>query len=141
MLFRSATAGGTLIAFKPVSGLNSLLGLNAASGTSPEGSYILVDNNTDAGKGIVGRTMQFHGIANNYSLNGATRIATIYSNATTATAFPAVTQISVGTNGGEAIAFAFDLARSVVYTRQGNPLWAAQERDGIPPIQIGRAHV
>ena len=24
----------------------------------------------------------------------------------------------------------YDLARSVIYTRQGNPAWAGQERDG-----------
>ena len=32
--------------------------------------------------------------------------------------------------GGQAAAFTYDLARSVVYTRQGNPAWAGQERDG-----------
>ena len=37
---------------------------------------------------------------------------------------------SVGANGGQAAAFTYDLARSVVYTRQGNPAWAGQERDG-----------
>ena len=42
---------------------------------------------------------------------------------------------SVGSNGGQVAAFAYDLARSVVYTRQGNPAWAGQERDGEqPPI-------
>ena len=35
-----------------------------------------------------------------------------------------------GSNGGHAAAFAFDLARSVVYTRQGNPAWAGDSRDG-----------
>lgn len=42
---------------------------------------------------------------------------------------------SVGTNGGQAVAFTYDLARSVVYTRQGNPAWAGQERDGTAPIR------
>ncbi len=42
---------------------------------------------------------------------------------------------SVGTSGGQAAAFTYDLARSVVYTRQGNPAWAAQERDGFAPIR------
>jgi hypothetical protein len=46
-----------------------------------------------------------------------------------------ITQNSVGTNGGQAAAFTFDLARSIVYTRQGNPVWAGQDRDGIPPIR------
>ena len=41
----------------------------------------------------------------------------------------------VGTHGGHAAAFTFDLARSIVYTRQGNPAWSGQERDGIAPIR------
>ena len=53
--------------------------------------------------------------------------------ASTATANPAVTLRSVGSNGGQAAAFTYDLAKSVVYTRQGNPAWAGQERDGQPP--------
>ena len=74
--------------------------------------------------------MQFHGTADRYMLNGATAVATLYSNATTATANPAVTLRWVGSSGGQAAAFTYDLARSVVYTRQGNPAWAGQERDG-----------
>ena len=87
------------------------------------------------GAGIVGDTIQFHGTADRYPLNGATAVATLYSNATTATASPAVTLRSVGANGGQAAAFTYDLARSVVYTRQGNPAWAGQERDGVRPIR------
>ncbi|HYQ91373.1 MAG TPA: Ig-like domain-containing protein, partial [Candidatus Competibacteraceae bacterium] len=39
----------------------------------------------------------------------------------------------VGT--GQAAAFTYDLATSIVYTRQGNPAWATQERDGYEPIR------
>ena len=46
----------------------------------------------------------------------------------------------VGANGGQAAAFTYDLARSVVYTRQGNPAWAGQERDGIAADPL-RRHV
>ena len=42
---------------------------------------------------------------------------------------------SVGASGGQAAAFTYDLARSVVYTRQGNPAWASQERDGVSGIR------
>lgn len=38
-----------------------------------------------------------------------------------------------GSLGGQAATFTYDLARSVVYTRQANPAWAGQERDGIAP--------
>ncbi len=40
---------------------------------------------------------------------------------------------SVGTNGGQVATFAFDLARSVIATRQGNLAWAGQDRDGATP--------
>ena len=79
--------------------------------------------------------MQFHGTADRYTLNGATSVATLYSTATTATSNPAVTLRSVGASGGQAAAFTYDLARSVVYTRQGNPAWATQERDGVAGIR------
>src|SRR5262249_20186965 len=85
---------------------------------------------------IVNQTIQYHGTADRYTLAGATQVATLYTNATQATANPAVTVRSVGTNGGQAAAFTFDLARSIVYTRQGNPLWAGQERDGEEPLVI-----
>ena len=67
------------------------------------------------------------------TLAGAQSLATLYSNATTATTFPAVTLRSVGASGGQAAAFMFDLATSIVYTRQGNPAWAGTERDGQTP--------
>ena len=84
------------------------------------------------GSGIVDETIQFHGTADRYTLTAATNVATLYVNATTATSNPAVTLRSVGTNGGQAAAFTYDLARSIVYTRQGNPAWSGQERDGLP---------
>ena len=37
---------------------------------------------------------------------------------------------------GQAAAFTYDLARSIVYTRQGNPAWSGQKRDGqTPPVR------
>jgi hypothetical protein len=124
--------GGNLIAMSPDPQLNSLLGLTPTGGTLSN-AYLQVDTSTSVGNGIVSQTMQFHGTATAYSLSGATRLATLYSNATTASASPAVTLRSVGS--GKAAAFAYDLATSVVYTRQGNPAWAAQERDGFAPIR------
>ena len=126
--------GGNLIAMAPDPQLASLLGLTSTGSTLSD-RYLLVDTSTSAGNGIVNQTMQFHGTANLYTLNGATSIATLYSSAAVATPNPAITLNSVGINGGKAAAFAYDLATSVVYTRQGNPAWAAQERDGFTPIR------
>lgn len=129
MLTDWVTTGGKLITFKPDAQLYNLLGISNAGGTLSN-KYILVNTSSELGVGITNQTMQFHGTANQFTLNGASSIATLYSNATTSTAYPAVTTKNVGSLGGVAIAFAYDLCRSIVYTRQGNPAWAGDERDG-----------
>ena len=48
---------------------------------------------------------------------------------------PPSRSVIVGVNGGQAAAFTYDLARSIVYTRQGNPSWVGQERDGVAGIR------
>ena len=128
------SAGGKLIAMRPDPQLAGLLGLTADAATLAEG-YLQVDTASPPGLGIVGETIQYHGTADLYTLSGATEIAALYSDATTATPHPAVTLVDVGSNGGQAAAFTYDLARSVVYTRQGNPAWAGQERDGVSPVR------
>jgi hypothetical protein len=125
-------AGGNLIALRPDPQLAGLLGITSA-GTTLTNGYLLVNTSAAPGQGIVNQTIQYHGTADRYTLNGATAVATLYSNATTATPSPAVTLRSVGSSGGQAAAFTYDLARSIVYTRQGNPAWAGQERDGVTP--------
>ena len=94
-----------------------------------------VDTLSAPGAGIVGRRSSSTAPPTATRLNGATSVATLYSNATTATTNPAVTLRSVGANGGQAAAFTYDLARSVVLTRQGNPAWVGQERDGVVGIR------
>jgi hypothetical protein len=126
--------GGNLIAMRPDPQLATLLGLSGGAATLAD-AYVKVDTSRAPGTGIVGDTIQYHGTAARWSLNGATSVATLYADASTATASPAVTLRDVGTNGGQAAAFAYDLARSVVLTRQGNPAWAGQERDGEAPIR------
>lgn len=125
------TAGGHLIAMRPDPQLAGLLGL-ADAGTTFSDAYLLIDTSQSPGQGIVGETLQFHGAADAYTLDGATSLATLYSDLTTATAYPAVTLRSVGSNGGMAAAFTFDLARSIIYTHQGNPAW---QIDHVNPLQ------
>jgi hypothetical protein len=121
--------GGNLIAMRPDAQLASLLGVTGAGGTLGN-AYLKVDNGSGSGAGITGQTIQFHGTADRYTLSGASEVARLYADANTASANPAVTLRDVGGAGGQAAAFTYDLARSVVYTRQGNPGWAGQERDG-----------
>jgi hypothetical protein len=124
--------GGNLIAMAPDAQLAPLLGLTA-TGTSLSSGYLQINTSAAPGAGLVGQTMQYHGMADRYTLSGATGVATLYSNATTATTHPAVTTRVSGS--GSASAFTYDLATSVVYMRQGNPAWATQERDGWAPIR------
>jgi fibronectin type 3 domain-containing protein len=134
MLTNWVNAGGNLIAFRPDKQLAGLLGLTDAASTLSN-AYMKADTTRSPGHGVAGETMQFHGTADRYTLNGATALATLYSNASTPTGNPALTLRSVGAAGGQAAAFTYDLARSVVYTRQGNPAWIGQDRDGVVPIR------
>src|SRR5690606_18011236 len=94
-----------------------------------------VSRTNDIGRGITAEAMHFHGLARLVNLHGAAAVATLYWTRTMPASHPAITLRSVGSKGGHAAAFAYDLATSIVYTRQGNPAWAAEERDGLPPIR------
>jgi hypothetical protein len=120
--------GGALVAFQPDAALAPLLGLGG-----PEGSivdpYLRVDPTCDAGRGITGRPLQVHGSATCFVAREAEVVAELVAVDGESTGFPAVS-IRRGEGGGGAAAFAFDLARSVVLTRQGNPAWEGHNRDG-----------
>ena len=126
--------GGNLVAMRPRGGLAALAGLGAHVGNLSNG-YLAVDARTAAGSGITGTTMQFHGDADRWTLAGAGQVAALYAGPATPAGAPAVTLRSVGSAGGQVAAFSFDLARSVVYTRQGNPAGP-----GSPPLVPTRAH-
>jgi hypothetical protein len=126
-------SGGNLVAMRPDKQLAGLLGLTDQNATINEG-YILANQASNAGAGIVDQTIQYHGTADKYGLNAdTTKVASLYNNATNDSGSPAVTLRNVG--NGKAAAFTYDLARSVVYSHQGNPDWAGQERDGSSPIR------
>ena len=124
--------GGRLIAMQPDRRLARMLGLRASTDRLTDG-YLRIDTRAPPGAGLTGETMQYHGRARTYALAGAREVARLYYTSTTPSPYPAVTQRSVG--AGQAAAFAYDLSRSVVYTRQGNPAWAGDERDGRPPVR------
>ena len=135
MLSDWVTDGGHLFAMRPDKQLAPLAGLVDESATLADG-YLLVDTQSSPGHGIVGQTLQYHGTADCYTLSGDTRaVATLYSTATSPTPHVAVSLREVGSNGGTVCAFTFDLARSLVYSHQGNPAWVGQERDGLTPIR------
>src|SRR5690606_22320712 len=118
-------AGGNLIAMDPVNALHTLAGVSS-SGTTLSNAYMRIETSNPVGRGIVSETMQFHGTATRFTATDADILATLYSDRSTATTNPAVTLRAVGANGGQVAVFAYDLATSIVYTRQGNPAWAGQ---------------
>ena len=124
--------GGRLIATRPAEVLASVFGLERLGGNTSEG-YLQVEGGHPIAQGIAQETLQFHGVADHYRLVGAQAIAWLADGANTRTSCPALTLHAYGQ--GQAAAWAFDLARSIAYTRQGNPAWANQERDGFNYIR------
>ncbi len=121
--------GGNLIAMRPDADLAPLAGLSPVGGTLSN-KYLKINTAPGTpGAGLVSSSIQFHGIADRYTLDDATNVAGLLSNALASTDNPAVSLRSVGSNGGQVAAFTYDLARSVVLTRQGNPAWAGQNRE------------
>jgi hypothetical protein len=119
------TGGGYLIAMRPDAQIKSLFGLNTLSGTISDG-YMKMPGSDDSA-GLTNQSLQIHGDTDQYTLAaGAEEIAELYSNATTPTTFPAVVRDT--TKHG--IAFLYDLAKSVVYMRQGNPANGSVDVDG-----------
>jgi hypothetical protein len=123
--------GGRVIAMRPDAQIQSLFGLGSVAGALNNG-YLLINtgstyNGQTPAQGLSNTSLQIHGSATEYSLlSGAVNIAQLYSDATTATPYGAV----VGDAAGQAVAFTYDLARNVVYTRQGNPANANLDVDG-----------
>lgn len=126
------TRGGRLISIKPSDGLGTVLGLKSKNGTLSNG-YIKTESSHPASTGINPATLQIHDVAFLYRPASAQSIAWLYSDRDTATQHPAITFNKFGE--GLAVAFAFDLAKSIAYMRQGNPQIANQDLDGLNGVR------
>lgn len=129
-----AAGGGSLIAFKPDKKLAPLFGIEYMDSFVSEG-YILVDTRTEIGRGITRETMQFHGEADKCNIvsNSSQTVAELYTDADTAASGPAV--VFNQYHNGLCVAFTYDLNRSIILTRQGNPDWSGLERDGLKGVR------
>ncbi len=119
--------GGNLIAMHPDAGLLPIFGLREQTKINGQ-DYMMIDRDHELASGIAPVSMQYHGDANGYLLDGAQVIAWLCDKNGEMKDSPAVS-INKHENGW-ACAWAYDLTRSIVLTRQGNPDWANQERDG-----------
>ena len=132
-MFESYVArGGRLVSMKPVNRLETVFGLERSEGALSKG-YIKTEPNHPASEGINSSTLQIHDTADLYTLADAQAIAWLYSDRETATEHPAVAINSFGE--GLAVSFAFDLAKSIAYMRQGNPERANQDIDGLDGVR------
>jgi hypothetical protein len=132
MLSEYLKGGGNIIAFVPDNQLSGLFGISDSKGTYNEG-YIEINHDTRQGIGMSSDRMQIHGTANIHTLRGGKEIATLFSDKTSQKGFPGVVTNNYG--HGQAVAFLYNLPKSIVYSRQGNPLFAGIEKDGIPGLR------
>jgi hypothetical protein len=126
-------AGGNLIAMRPDAQLASVFGLGSSAGTISN-AYVAIQTGNAYGQGLAPDSLQTHVTATKYNVTTAQKIALLYSNATTATSYPAVTVNSFGS--GKAVAFTYDLASAVIYLRQGNPAQTDVDSDGDGIVRI-----
>lgn len=124
--------GGRLLSMRPDPGLASLLGVESISGSLGEG-YLKIEPGHPAAAGINTATLQFHGEASLFRLAGASPIAWLYQDRETAADLPAIAVNQYG--GGMAALWAFDLAKSIAYTRQGNPAAANRDLDSLNGVR------
>lgn len=120
--------GAGLIAVGPDPRLGPVLGVEVGPDVVDEGYLQVLPPLGD--HGISGRSMQVHAPASTLRPVEATAVAVLLDGQRRPTGGAAVTVRRAADGRGAAVAFAYDLARSVVGTRQGNPAWAGQNRDG-----------
>jgi len=132
MFYEYVEDGGNLIAFIPDNKLCGLFGIENTMGTVNEG-YIALDPDAEQGIGITTNRMQFHGIANKHFLHGGKEIAAWFSDKTSVSGFPGIVSNNYGK--GHTLAILYNLPQSIVLARQGNPLFAGMEKDGIPGLR------
>jgi hypothetical protein len=123
-------SGGNLIAIKPEGNLLPILGIELEGDPVVDG-YVRFDEGSGPGRGIVRERLQLRTPATRFALKGSTAIAHFHETANQPLGGAAITLRHV--ERGRAAAYAYDLARSVIRTRQGNPEWINQERDGLSP--------
>jgi hypothetical protein len=126
--------GGELITMRPQGGLATLGGLTSTGATLGR-AYLKIDTAEAPGAGLTAERMQIKGGALLYASAPENRIiATLSSNRRLSGSPPALALREVG-HGGHIASFSYDLATSVIYTRQGSPAAAGVERDGSAPIR------
>ena len=140
------TKGGSLVAIRPNDDLLALMCLST-TGKSLSNAYLRANTQVEAAHSFA-HPLQIHGEidlvarkapcapavdagSSGPAAGEVVTVAGLYETPSQPLASPAIAMRRWGK--GSISAYFFDLARSVAYTRQGNPDWADQERDGSEP--------
>lgn len=135
-LERFVAQGGRVIAMRPDPTLAPLFGV-VALGTSAASGVLDVTSLGNDPHPPTG--LQFHGVADHYRVVGAQTLAWIRHASPGSDRSPAITLRQFGK--GWVSLWAFDLATSVVLTRQGNAARAGQEHDGVHGVRAVDAFI
>ncbi|MGO4835130.1 hypothetical protein AB4144_23030, partial [Rhizobiaceae sp. 2RAB30] len=139
--------GGSLIAMRPQGELEALMCVSRA-GTALRNAYLQGNPELEAVRALSEQPLQIHGGVEIYEEapscrstheasgaptadGGQIMVARLLTTRTSTLPQAAVSMRRLGR--GHTITFAYDLARSIAYTRQGNPDWAGEERDASSP--------
>jgi len=129
LLSEFVSGGGVLVAMRPRGKLAELCGLRRLQGMYSQASdvYLSAQLAHPWLQGFPAACLQFHGDADIYEPRDGEALALLAGRPDSASPYPAVFARKVGQ--GCAVAFAFDLAASVVLTRQGVPREKAYDGD------------
>lgn len=134
MVIAFVAGGGKLLGLKPDARLEAVFGWERSASASPiVDGYFKVEPKHLFSAGIHPESLQFHGSADAYSITSGEVVAQLYPGRDTASEHPAVVFNRHGL--GLAAAFAFDVAQSVAYTRQGNPALVNEDIDGLDGVR------
>lgn len=124
--------GGGLIAVTPGAALTPVCGLADDVGATADG-YLCVVAGAPGSDGIDQGALQFHAPLQSYQRREAEAVALLCSRAALVTTTPAVTWRRLGR--GAVVTWCYDLAQSIVLTRQGPPARASVETDGVDGVR------
>lgn len=119
--------GGGLVSLKPAAGFESMFGWERSAGSLSD-EYLLYDSAQPVNGGSNPMSLQYHGTADLYELTSGEGVAWLFTK-NAPYGKPAIVMNRFGK--GAAVAYAFDLARSIAYMRQGNPELVNQDLDGL----------
>ncbi len=130
--------GGLLISMRPGKELRKVLALPEVTEGILDNALLLPEDSSSISLGLSRAPFQIHGPIDRISAGSVENdarqgLAALAPSPGTPGGEQAVTLAKLGT--GHIASFAFDVARSIVLTRQGNPLWVDQERDGSEPLR------